>query len=902
MAFGFPPEHRATFPLKETDRRHFMMFALEAIRELGWQVVFFNQNKIVAATPFPAKRWNEEVWVILKEEGIEVISQSEGGGISDGGQNQKNVHTLWQAIQQNAQRQTVEEAKRKYEAIRFLLPNYTDESSEPKAPLTLKEKGIRFFNSVVQNTRSITGLLVAINVVVYLLMLLNGVDSISPSVADLLSWGGNTKMNTLNGEAWRLFTCFFVHGGLLHLLLNMYGLLFIGKIIEQEVGGLRLLAGYLIMGLGGSMASLWWNDNLVSVGASGAIFGLFGMFFALHATERLQHKANQALFANAIFFVGLNLIIGAAIDMFDNAGHIGGLVAGVVVGTAFYPSLTGKQNRAKAALHALAVLLIGLGFYAVVFAFVPDWPVKYQRNLQLFTENEEKALDYFKLSDFTSTAQRLAYLQDESIPQWEANIGLMDELLSKKELPVDIRARVFHLKTYAKLRQRSFELISQNMQQPEQDFTSEIQELELAIRDELIFLNPTEPENYLARSKSREAKGDLEGAIDDLNNVLLLGFEDLDVLLRRARLYRETGQFLKSVQDYRKLLSSLPADYDLLMELGATYELANEFASAISVFSQAIITSPNASPAYNARGWSYYKLNEFDAAEADYLKAIELNQAYASAFNNLGILAETRNQWKKAEGYFNKALEVDGQADFALRNLGRLHYNQKRYQEALRYYGLAIASQPQNAANYYARATVYLQTDQPQKLIADMDTAIAYSPQEAYLYELRAIGKDQAGQKQQAVQDLSKAIEIDSTSHIHRSYRAGIYLDLEQYDSAASDFQKCIALSPEYSTCYGNYGWLFYLQKQYDSCIYYSQKAIALDPSAFYAKYNNALAHLCNGNTQLAQELYRSYAAEQLKTGEPINPGAINDLKELQKTGTFQAEVAFILNDIFKVK
>lgn len=118
--------------------------------------------------------------------------------------------------------------------------------------------------------------IICASVAIYLAMLLTGVHFLKPGVPDLLTWGANLGSATTSGQWWRLFTCTFLHIGLIHLLFNMYVLWDIGRFIERLIGAAGFAAVYLLAGLAGSIASMWWNPFVVSAGASGAIFGLYG--------------------------------------------------------------------------------------------------------------------------------------------------------------------------------------------------------------------------------------------------------------------------------------------------------------------------------------------------------------------------------------------------------------------------------------------------------------------------------------------------------------------------------------------------------------------------------------------------------------------------------------------------
>jgi len=177
----------------------------------------------------------------------------------------------------------------------------------------------------------VTPLIIDINVLIFLIMVLSGLGFLSFSANDLLKWGGNFRPVTTNGQWWRLVTNTFLHGGLMHLLANMYGLLFVGIFLEPRIGRVRFAIIYLSTGILASLTSLWWHVATVSVGASGAIFGMYGLFLAFLLTKVFPRDFSKAFLASTLIFVGYNLLMGLSGGI-DNAAHIGGLVSGFIVG------------------------------------------------------------------------------------------------------------------------------------------------------------------------------------------------------------------------------------------------------------------------------------------------------------------------------------------------------------------------------------------------------------------------------------------------------------------------------------------------------------------------------------------------------------------------------------------
>lgn len=184
----------------------------------------------------------------------------------------------------------------------------------------------------------VTPILIYINIGIYIVMAVMGLGFISFKGQDLLQWGANYGPLTKSSEWWRLLTSIFLHGGLMHLLANMYGLLFVGVFLEPLLGRAKYLTIYMFTGILASVASIWWYDATVSVGASGAIFGLYGLFLALLSTKIFPPDFAKSFLISTAIFVGFNLLMGLTGGI-DNAAHIGGLLSGFVIGLILYPTI-----------------------------------------------------------------------------------------------------------------------------------------------------------------------------------------------------------------------------------------------------------------------------------------------------------------------------------------------------------------------------------------------------------------------------------------------------------------------------------------------------------------------------------------------------------------------------------
>jgi rhomboid protease GluP len=176
-----------------------------------------------------------------------------------------------------------------------------------------------------------TPIIMNINLAVFLVMVFAGLGFISFKGIDLIHWGGNFRPATAGGEWWRLLTNVFLHGGVIHIFVNMFSLVLVGIFLEPVLGTKRFALFYILCGILASVTSLWWHTNTVSVGASGAIFGLYGIFLALLLLKVFPREMSKAFLISTLVFVAYNLLMGIRGGI-DNAAHIGGLLSGFIIG------------------------------------------------------------------------------------------------------------------------------------------------------------------------------------------------------------------------------------------------------------------------------------------------------------------------------------------------------------------------------------------------------------------------------------------------------------------------------------------------------------------------------------------------------------------------------------------
>jgi rhomboid protease GluP len=206
----------------------------------------------------------------------------------------------------------------------------------------------------------VTPTLIALNVAVWLLNVASGLSPLSPSAVELAMWGGN-HLPLTREQPWRLLSATFLHGGVLHLAFNMWALRDTGRLAERFYGNWQLLLIYLVAGLAGSVASLFFSARTgVSIGASGAIFGVVGCLLAAIFTKanKLPPGLVSSMRSSMLGFVGFSLFMGFTAGFVDNAAHIGGLVAGFVMGMVLAEKFDVQEFRRQAPVRAAAAVAL----------------------------------------------------------------------------------------------------------------------------------------------------------------------------------------------------------------------------------------------------------------------------------------------------------------------------------------------------------------------------------------------------------------------------------------------------------------------------------------------------------------------------------------------------------------
>jgi rhomboid protease GluP len=220
----------------------------------------------------------------------------------------------------------------------------------------------------------VTAGIIVLNVLVYIGCAIESMKSGRGSPVDfeatmLLHWGANFGPLTLGGQFWRILTSMFVHGGLIHVGANMWCLWNFGPLAERVYGRWRFLTIYLLTGLASSVASLAIHPSTISVGASGAIFGVVGALVFPFYRKRLQlpPPVMKSMMSSLLMFIVINLLIGSAVPVIDNAAHVGGLLAGLLLGAVItHFAVSGEHlDEVFPKIAAVGAIVIGFAFAGV---------------------------------------------------------------------------------------------------------------------------------------------------------------------------------------------------------------------------------------------------------------------------------------------------------------------------------------------------------------------------------------------------------------------------------------------------------------------------------------------------------------------------------------------------------
>jgi len=296
---------------------------------------------------------------------------------------------------------------------------------------------------------NVTWALVAINVLVYLAMIATGGGFPDTGANTAIAFGSNFGPDTLGGQWWRLLTALFIHWSVLHLAFNMAVLAQTGRVVERLFGHARYTALYLCAGVVASLASLCWHATLDSAGASGAIFGVLGALIAqvLRYPASLPRAVFRQRLAMAVTVAGYGLFNGLREQRVDNAAHVGGLLAGFVLGWVLARPFEDRTRPGRdphdalylaAGLAAFTCAALWLQAVRVNASFEARAELTFAAVMQQDASDERRAVDdlrsFLKPGELPARpAELAACIRNDIWPEWRA----LQTRLAAAALPPD---------------------------------------------------------------------------------------------------------------------------------------------------------------------------------------------------------------------------------------------------------------------------------------------------------------------------------------------------------------------------------------------------------------------------------------------------------------------------------
>ena len=425
MQINLLPEYTEELSLYHLKPEAYLLAAGKALQKTSWHLVSAMDNVIVCRTDRNSS-YGEVITIKVEVASVVFTSRSLNEYYWTENQNKINAAIFKQAVSAVIARDREREKKQN--------------------PLAREQYGA----FIPSKTYLVTPVLLYINVLVFLVMFLTGMSPVSPAASDLLAWGGNFRPAVMHGDWWRMITHMFLHGGILHLLMNMYALVYIGMMLEPLLGKLRFAAAYIITGVCGGLLSLVMHPYSVGVGASGAIFGMYGVFLALLTTKHIEKTARNTMLRSILFFVVFNLIAGLQGNV-DNAAHIGGLLSGLAIGYIYFPGIARHSGTLRQVFTTSFIALIVLVASAFTIPRLPDDYPKYEQKMQRFSEIENKAIEVFKQVPTVQKDAVLNSIANQGIKYWTEELAIVTDM-QQLDLPTAIQTRNRKLAEYCHLR------------------------------------------------------------------------------------------------------------------------------------------------------------------------------------------------------------------------------------------------------------------------------------------------------------------------------------------------------------------------------------------------------------------------------------------------------------------
>lgn len=468
MPFGWKTEYENRMPADGLTNWEIFAIAEQACKNLDWEYLVVDEHTFTATTP---TNWTltEEIITIQPKEGVILFkSKSENIELLEARHNQKNIEeelmpafkkvkTEWSSAKLGSAAAAI-----KMETLQQLTSGNRVDSG--KMTFGFKDHEVTF-------------LLIALKLIVFIVITVNGVSATNPAAQDVLKWYGCMKVYVTGGEWWRLITAIFANTGVIDLLINLTALYFIGLMVESILGKAKFLIAFLCAGILANLAGITWYNETVIAGTSGAVFGLYGVFLAFATTAYINKKFPRVWLLSILAYVIFTVVNSGPADVY-NAVNFGGLISGICIGYLFYFfHFKRKVARAGGSRISVEVLLITS---LVVFLYVRSGKndsIRFEKAIMKLNQIELKAMTQMQRLQFAISNEDAAkILKDSTLPEWQHfqkeliktdRYKLNDEFTEKRKL----------LSKYAQMRVQQTTLLYQSIKDSSDKYHQQINQV-----------------------------------------------------------------------------------------------------------------------------------------------------------------------------------------------------------------------------------------------------------------------------------------------------------------------------------------------------------------------------------------------------------------------------------------
>jgi rhomboid protease GluP len=490
----------------------------------------------------------------------------------------------------------------------------------------------------------VTPALITANVAYFVVAIVYGVSPIEPDPRHVLDLGGLYGPLVFEGEWWRILSATFVHIGFLHLFFNMWCLWSLGNAAERMFGNFTFLVIYLLSGIGGCLASLAWRPAGLSAGASGAVFGIAGALVSMLYFGHIlvPRRVVRDLLSSLTFFVGFNLLLGSLLIGIDNAGHIGGLVVGLLLGAALHRPLPYGNRPWFRFLIVPAVVLL---FIATAQAALE----KSAEDPDLLAENARRLATEGKKQEALEMLEKAAALAPDSATL-KNDLGAAYLEAKRVDDAVTTFTRATELDPQLFEPQRNLAValtIAGRKEEAREAFRIARQ------------MQPKDISLYVVSSQLLLEADKVDEAAAVLEEARTWAPESATVESEMGLVRLRQGEHVAALEAFRKAVALEPKEPEGYNRLALGLSRAREGDCGLEAIQKALELLPNAPHLLDSLGTVHLARGETAEAIAAYRRAVELEPKQAAFRFNLSLALARHGEVREAERERAEAQQLD---------------------------------------------------------------------------------------------------------------------------------------------------------------------------------------------------------------------------------------------------